>query len=142
MPSMTFRRATLNDCAMLAVFNHQLIQDEGHRNPMAVAELEQRMRGWLTEEYTGVIFEDPGGPVAYALFREDPESVYLRHFFVVRHRRREGIGRLAMEALRSQIWPSNKRLTVTVLTANAPAVAFWRATGYQDYCLTLEIRPT
>lgn len=35
----------------------QLIQDEGHRNRMTVAELEQRMRGWIAGEYRAVIFE-------------------------------------------------------------------------------------
>src|SRR5262245_41538269 len=48
---MTFRAATLEDCPRLADLNHQLIQDEGHRNPMTVPELEQRMRDWISSEY-------------------------------------------------------------------------------------------
>ncbi len=48
---MTFRPATNDDCPLLAELNHQLIRDEGHRNRMTVAELEQRMRGWLAGEY-------------------------------------------------------------------------------------------
>jgi len=60
---------------------------------------------------------------------------------VVRNRRRQGAGRKAFEILRSQIWPANKRLTVDVLVQNAAAVAFWRAVGYQDYSLKLEILP-
>ena len=31
--------------------------------------------------------------------------------------------------------------TMEVLVANAAAVAFWRALGYVDYALTLEIMP-
>jgi predicted acetyltransferase len=46
-----------------------------------------------------------------------------------------------MEILLTQIWKQNKRLTVEVLTANKAAVAFWRAVGYADYSLTLEIVP-
>jgi predicted acetyltransferase len=76
------------------------------------------------------------------LFREQPDEIYLRQFFVVRNRRREGIGRRAMEILRSQIWPKTKRLTVEVLVANKSAVAFWRAIGYMDYALTFEIMPS
>lgn len=38
-------------------------------------------------------------------------------------------------------WSPRKRLTVEVLTANEPAVAFWRSVGYVDYSLTLEIMP-
>ncbi len=58
-----------------------------------------------------------------------------------RLRRRQGIGRQALEILRSTIWPANKRLTVDVLVQNTAAVAFWRTVGYNDYCLTLEILP-
>ena len=138
---MNFRHATLTDCARLAELNHRLIRDEGHRNPMTVPELEQRMKGWLASEYTAVIFEDAGAVVAYALYREQPEEIYLRQLFVVRHRRRQGLGRQAVEILRSQIWPKNKRLTVGVLVQNTATVAFWRAAGYRDYSLTLEILP-
>jgi GNAT superfamily N-acetyltransferase len=138
---MTFRPATTEDCSLLAELNHQLIHDEGHRNCMTVAELEQRMCGWLTGEYQAVIYEDGGQVVAYALFREQPEEIYLRQLFVLRHRRRQGIGRVAVETLRSQVWPKTKRLTVEVLIANKRGMAFWREVGYTDYCLSLEILP-
>ena len=138
---MTFRPATLEDCALLAGLNHQLIQDERHRNRMTASELEQRMKGWLGGEYRAVIYEDGGEVVAYALFRELPEEIYLRQLFVVRKRRRQGVGRRAVEILRSHVWPQNKRLTVDVLVTNESAIAFWRSVGYADYCLTLEIPP-
>jgi len=138
---MNFRRATLDDCALLAQLNHQLIRDEGHRNQMTVPELEQRMKGWLMSEYAAVIFEDASESVAYALYREQPEEIYLRQLFVFRNRRRQGVGRKAMEILRSKIWPANKRLTVEVLMQNTAGVAFWRAMGYKDYSLALEILP-
>jgi predicted acetyltransferase len=138
---MTFHRATLNDCALLAKLNHQLIRDEGHRNKMTVPELEQRMKGWLSSEYATVLYENDGEVVAYTLYREQPEEIFLRQLFVVRNCRRQGIGRQAFEILRSKIWPKNKRLTVDVLVQNTAVVAFWRAVGYKDYCLTLEILP-
>src|SRR5258707_8952293 len=102
---MNFRPATAADCALLAELNHQLIQDEGHRNPMTVPELEHRMRGWLDAEYRVIIYEDADEAVAYALFREQLEEIYLRQLFVVRHRRREGLGRRALEILQSEVWP-------------------------------------
>jgi GNAT superfamily N-acetyltransferase len=137
---MNHRRATAADCSLLAVLNHRLIADEGHRSRMTVAELEERMRGWLARDYVAILFED-GGEVAYALYREQPEEIYLRQLYVVRDRRRQGIGRRAVGILRTEIWPRTKRLTVDVLTGNGPAIAFWRAVGYRDYCLTLEIMP-
>jgi predicted acetyltransferase len=121
--------------------NHQLIRDEGHRNPMTVPELERRMRDWISGEYRAIIYEDGGEVVAYALFREQPQEIYLRQLFVVRHRRSQGIGQQAVEILRSKIWPKTKRLTVDVLVANQRAVSFWRSVGYADYALSLEILP-
>ena len=138
---MTYRHATTDDCPLLAELNHQLIRDEGHRNRMTVPELEQRMSGWLAGEYKGIVFEDAGGVVAYALFRERADEIYLRQLFVVRHRRRQGIGRRAVQILRSDIWPKTKRLIVDVLITNKDVTAFWRAIGYTDYSLTLEILP-
>jgi ribosomal protein S18 acetylase RimI-like enzyme len=138
---MTFRSADQSDCPLLAELNRQLIRDEGHRNRMTVPELEQRMRGWLASEYRALIFEEQGEVVAYALFREQADEIYLRQLFVVRHRRRRGIGRRALETLRSEVWSKTKRLTVEVLVQNEAAVAFWRALGYRDYALTLEIMP-
>jgi predicted acetyltransferase len=138
---MNFCFANANDCALLAELNHQLIRDEGHRNKMTVPELEQRMKDWLASEYAGMIFEMDGQIVAYALYREQPKEIYLRQLFVVRNQRRKGIGREAVTILRSKIWSKSKRLTVEVLVQNETAVAFWRAVGYEDYCLTLEILP-
>jgi GNAT superfamily N-acetyltransferase len=131
----------MDDSPLLAQLNQQLIQDEGHRNRMTLTELERRMRGWLTNEYRAVLYEDGGEVVAYALFREQEQEIYLRQLLVVPDRRRQGIGRRAVEILRSQVWPKTKRLTADVLVTNHSALAFWRAVGYQDYALTLEIMP-
>ncbi len=136
---MTWRLATKRDCRKLAELNLQLIADELHRNQMNVAELEERMKNWLDEAYEAALFEVGGDVAAYALYRVQTGEIYLRHFFVVRHRRRQGLGRQAMALLRGHIWPKAQRLTVSVLVHNHAAVSFWRAMGYQDYCLTLEI---
>jgi predicted acetyltransferase len=138
---MKFRKASLNDCLVLAKLNHQLIRDEGHRNTMTIPELEQRMRNWIESDYSAILFEDGPQLVAYALFREQPHEIYLRQLFVVRNLRRQGFGRKAMQILLSEVWPKNKRLTVEVLIKNTTAVTFWRAMGYSDYALTLEIMP-
>jgi predicted acetyltransferase len=136
---MTWRLATKRDCRILAELNQQLIADELHRNRMNVAELEERMKNWLDEAYEAVVFEVGGEVAAYALYRAQAGEIYLRHFFVLRHRRRQGIGRQAMALLRGHIWPKAQRLTVSVLAHNQAGVNFWRAMGYRDYCLTLEI---
>jgi GNAT superfamily N-acetyltransferase len=142
MNPLPHRRGTRADCVLLGALNHQLIQDEGHRNPMTELQLAKRMRLWLGRGgYTAVLFEENGAVVAYALYREAPDEIYLRHLFVVRHRRRQGLGRRAMQTLFDEIWPRGKRLTVEVLCKNAAGIAFWKAVGYREYSLCLEIMP-
>jgi len=142
MKPLTVRRGTRADCTLLGALNHQLIQDEGHRNPMTPLELAKRMRLWIGRGgYTALLFETGGAVVAYALYREAPDEIYLRHLFVVRDRRRQGIGRRVMQILREQVWPRGKRFTVEVLCKNTPGIAFWKAMGYQEYSLCLEVMP-
>ena len=138
---MKYRPATLADVPLLAELNHQLIRDEGHRNPMTVPELEERMHGWLATEYQVIIFEDDAGVVAYTLYRDDGPGIYLRQFFVARHRRRQGLGRQAMQILLNDIWPKHIHLTVEALWRNPAAIEFWKAVGFSEYCLSLEILP-
>lgn len=138
---LVHRQASSDDHPLLAEWNHQLIRDEGHRNPITVQELQTRLRDWLATDYRAVIFSAGNTPAAYALYREEPALLYLRQFFVCRDQRRRGIGRAAMEILFSNVWPKNKRLTVDVLTPNHAAISFWRAVGYRDYALSLEILP-
>jgi ribosomal protein S18 acetylase RimI-like enzyme len=128
------------DLDLLAEWNHQLIRDEGHRNPMTVPELRKRLEGWLAGEYKAVLFLSVNEAVAYALYRETADEFYLRQLFVSRDRRREGIGRAAMKILMVQIWPT-KRLTVEVLCKNTTTIEFYRSLGYQDYALAMEIMP-
>jgi GNAT superfamily N-acetyltransferase len=136
--SMEYRQATLEDAPTLAAMNWQLIRDEGHRNPMTVAELTSRMGGWIAGEYEAVLWEEAGQPAGYALYRRDPEHVYLRQFFVVPECRRRGVGRAAIARLWEHHW-GHGRVRVEVLVGNATGLAFWRAVGFADYCLTLEM---
>jgi ribosomal protein S18 acetylase RimI-like enzyme len=141
VPTIRWRFATALDATLLAELNHQLIADEGHRNPMSVEELEQRTRRWLEADYRAVLFHQHAA-VAYALFREDDGGrIHLRHFFVLRQLRRRGLGREAFRLLRTEVVPRDKRIVLEVLTANTAARAFWAALGFQDYAVTLELQP-
>jgi GNAT superfamily N-acetyltransferase len=133
------RIATPGDVPMLARMNQQLIEDEGHRNPMDLSELEARMRSLLDGGYTATLFEWDGQLVAYGLWRDEPDWVYLRQFFVARDCRRRGIGAQAIRVLADEVWPADKRIRVNVLIGNRPALEFWRAVGFVDYLITLEL---
>ena len=106
---------------------------------MTLPELEQRMACWIGDEgYEAVLFDHDGKSVGYALFRREPEHVYLRQFFVGPNFRRQGIGRQAIEWLSRHAWKDALRVKLDVLIGNAAAISFWRSVGFRDYCLTME----
>jgi GNAT superfamily N-acetyltransferase len=107
---------------------------------MGVDELVERMRRWLTDEgYEALLGFDGDDLVAYVLWRDEPDCVYLRQIFVQREHRRQGVARHLMLSVFER-WP-DKRLTVDVLAGNARALAFWRRMGYRDYAVLLERLP-
>ena len=139
---MTWRKATIEDCRLLGLLNHQLIEDENHRNSMEEPALTERMRGFLSGDYTGIPFEKAGEVVAYALYHPwETDGIYLRQFFVIRERRRRGIGREAVILLFNEIFPPEKRIIVTALSRNRRALAFWAAVGFDEYCVSFERPP-
>ena len=141
MLNITYRFGTGKDLDLLAQWNYQLIQDEGHRNSLSLSQLRDRMKAWLQGEYKAVIFESDQIPIAYALYREGPDEIYLRHLFVNRGNRRKGIGHRCVDILRLKLWPTYKRLTVESLVKNGAVSQFWHSAGFTDYSLTLEIMP-
>lgn len=141
MPNITYRFATENDLDLLAQWNHQLIQDEGQRNRLSLAQLRERMHQWIGEDYKAVLFESNQIPLAYALFREDANEIHLIQLYVDRKKRRQGIGHYCVDLLRLGLWPSDKRLIVAALVKNESTIRFWSSIGFTPYRLTMEIMP-
>ena len=137
---MEYRTAVEADLPLLAELNRQLIQDEGHPNPMSVAELESRMRAWLARAYTAIVFTREEVVVGYALYRTDNVGIFLRQFYVDRDERRKGLGRAAMEILFRRVWPHGAMVSLEALCTNRAAIDFWHALGFEDYALTLRRR--
>jgi GNAT superfamily N-acetyltransferase len=136
---LSWRRPAAADLPLLARMNRQLIEDEGSRNPMRIPQLEARMRDWLESgEYDAILFEFHDAVVAYALYQQRTDAIYLRQFFVDRAFRRRGIGRRAIRMLLQDILPAGQRITLEVLTANPDGYAFWKRLGFRDYAVTLE----
>jgi GNAT superfamily N-acetyltransferase len=136
-----FRNAGAEDAGTLAPLNAHLIRDEGHRNPMSVPQLAERMAIWLRGDYRAVIFESSEAVVGYALYRPESDHVYLRQFFVVPEYRRRGVGRQALQWLWRNSWAEAPRLRIDVLVGNTVGAAFWRGVGFKDYCITMEMEP-
>ncbi len=119
--------------------NQELIQDEGHRNKMTLPELEQRMSDFLQNEYDAVIASSGKNDIGYALYRQDPEWLYLRQIFIIKTMRRKGFGRRFIEWLKNDPWKDCKRIRTDVLVGNAVGIDFWKTVGFKEYCVTLEM---
>jgi GNAT superfamily N-acetyltransferase len=136
---LKFRFAKESDVPRLAKMNQELILDEGHRNKMTLPELEQRMSDFLQNEYDAVIASSGKNDIGYALYRQDPDWLYLRQIFVIEKMRRKGYGRKLIEWLRNNPWKNCKRIRTDVLVGNKIGIDFWKAVGFNEYCITLEM---
>ncbi len=138
MNDLEYKFATQENVPLLTKMNQQLIRDEGHRNNMSLPELQQRMSGWLEGKYRAVIFSINHEQIGYALYRKDPDWIYLRQLFVKADLRRKGIGRKAISWLKKNPWKETKFIRVEVLVNNPDGISFWKAVGFKDYCITME----
>jgi GNAT superfamily N-acetyltransferase len=132
------RSPAADDLPLLGEWNAALIHDESHDNAMSVRELTERMQEWLAGEYCVRIFVNERADVGYVLYRDLPEFVHLRQYFVVRSRRRRGVGTAALRALREREFRRDKRILVEAMAWNAAALAFWRANGFGDRYVGLQ----
>jgi ribosomal protein S18 acetylase RimI-like enzyme len=137
---LTYRFASPRDLPQLAIMNQRLIQDEGHNNSMTLSQLEARLANWLSDNsYLAILFHQNERCVAYTILRDTPDYVYLRHFYVERAYRRQGIGRQAIRLLVEQIIPTNRQIRLEVLAHNDRAIRFWREVGFADYAITMRL---
>jgi ribosomal protein S18 acetylase RimI-like enzyme len=137
--NITFRFAMPDEAGLLAPLNANLIRDEGHRNPMTVAQLTERMTNWLKEDYQAILFLNGKEIIGYALFRRDAEFTYVNQLYVLPKYRRLGVGRNSISWLQKNITSKPQRVRIDVLVGNATGLAFWRSIGFKDYCVTLEL---
>ena len=135
---MNYRPATPADLHLLAVFNEHLIEDERADTRLSLRELESRMQTWLDTDYQAAIFEVDAVPIGYALFRPQEHGIYLRQFFIARHARRRGLGRMAVSLLLRDVLPKGCRVTLEVLDHNEAGLAFWQALGFVGHAQTLK----
>ena len=121
----------------LAELNRQLIEDEGHRNPMSISELARRMKSWLSTEYFCYGVVEGKEILAYCLYREENDYFYIRQLFTLRHLRRKGLATKLLNYLEPGVL-SGKPIRIEVLVNNDGAKAFYLSRGFKMYCYTLE----
>ena len=139
-PEVSVRRARPEDVPRLASWNAQLVHDEHNDAGPPPGEIEPRLREWLAKDYVACVFEAGATSFGYAIYRELPECVHLRHFFVEQSFRRKGCGRRAFALVRA-MFPRGKRVLVEVLVNNAAGVAFWKSVGFEPRYLGLQLNP-
>ncbi|OME80137.1 hypothetical protein BK120_20090 [Paenibacillus sp. FSL A5-0031] len=81
------RKATIDDLKLLSQMNKELIEDEGSRNPMTLAQLEDRFLGWLSSDWEISLFEKDSAILGYAVYQisadvfyPEESNVYLRQY--------------------------------------------------------------
>ena len=127
---VTIRPATLADTDLLAAMNKQLIEDEGHDNPMTVQQLIERMEGFLSRDYTALLFADSDGvTVGYALINKATDPLYLRQFFICRDERRKGYGRRFFYKMLDYL--GVETIDIEVLAWNDTGKAFWESLNFK-----------
>lgn len=129
--------ATLADVGILAKLNKRLIEDEQHPNPMDIKQLAERMSGWLHTEYRGYLVLIDDQVRGYCLYRDDGNHYYLRHLFVDRGFRRQGIATQLLDWMYAHIW-TEKKVRLDVLIHNQEAIAFYQWYGFETRVLRME----
>ena len=112
----------------------------------------------LLDSTEAILFEQDTFILAYALYKLENEYIYLRQFFVSRDQRRRRlrrlradrrrgsgrrrfrqVGRQAMLLLILEIWPAHLPVRLELLVDNEVARRFWKALGFSDYAVTMEL---
>jgi ribosomal protein S18 acetylase RimI-like enzyme len=129
--------ANLKHVETLAALNKRLIEDERYPNPMNIEQLTDRMSGWLQADYRGYLVMIGNRVAAYCLYRDDSRYYYLRHLFVDRDVRRQGIATQLLDWMYANIW-TDKKVRLDVLTHNQDAIAFYKRYGFRTRVLGME----
>ena len=147
--SLELKKATINDIAVLAEMNRQLIADEHSRNSMNVYQLELRMQTWLDGNWSAIIIYKNDNRIGYLLYQQredefepDRKTIYVKQFFVQRAYRRRGNGRQAFELITREYFPSDAKIVLDVLATNPEALRFWEDLGFSRYATTLQRNAT
>ena len=135
---MQIKPCSTADCGQLAAMNKRLIEDEQSTNPMSVSQLEERMHGFLTGEYSAFYFLEEKTVIGYALVRHTADPLYLRQFFIDREYRRKHYGTRAFQLLMKHLQTDS--IDIDVLPWNARGMAFWQSCGFRETCISMRLQ--
>ena len=132
---MLIKECTEQDVSQLALMNKHLIEDEKSNNPMGVAELEGRMREFISGDYNAYFFIEDEIILGYALIKHISNPLYLRQFYIEREFRRKHYGKKAFQKLMEYIQAD--AIDIDVLPWNERGRLFWKNCGFDDTCISM-----
>ena len=133
-----FYKCGNDDIGELAIMNKQLIVDEGHSNPMDIAQLADRMKSWINDNYTAYGAKYKSILIGYCLVRDDGDYIYIRQIFIRENYRMKGYGKNLVNWLRVSVFQGRK-FRMEVLCNNIKAHKFWEKIGFSDYSIMMEL---
>ena len=134
-------RAQSAEADLLAALNVQLDEDEPYPHRLPLSALTQRMARWIESgEYHVLLFRRGERIAGYAVWRLEDRGAYLRHFFICRDQRRQGLGRAAMQLLRRDQFPNDRPIQIETAISNKAGIAFWHTLGFEDFGLSMELK--
>lgn len=135
---MNIIKCGMEDTPRLAVMNKMLIEDEQSDNPMNVEELQNRMAGFLSGDYTAFFFTEQEEIIGYALIRHTSDPVYLRQFFIDRPYRGQHKGQQAFRELMAHLGLDT--VDIDVLPWNERGMSFWKSCGFAETCVSMRYK--
>lgn len=144
--SVQIRQANLDDAPLLAKMNDRLVEDQGSENPFSLLELEQRFSEWLqTDEYQIDLFVQDREVLGYAVYQHrrdyynaQQQVVYIRHFYIERAWRGQGVGSIAFERLTQERFPTKCAVALDVVATNPDGQNFWEKLGFTPYFVAMK----
>ena len=135
---MKIVKCGMEDVSRLAALNKMLIEDEQSSNPMGVEELQYRMHGFLSGDYSAFFFMEKDAVIGYALIRHTSDPVYLRQFFIDRPYRGQHKGQQAFRELMAFLGLDT--VDIDVLPWNERGLSFWKSCGFAETCVSMRYK--
>jgi 8-oxo-dGTP pyrophosphatase MutT (NUDIX family)/predicted GNAT family acetyltransferase len=140
MSELHYRHAHVADVPMLSQMNFEMSQVDGiDGEAMTVEELTYRMTALLETDYSAVVMYQDDVPVGYALYTVTPQYTFIRHFFVRKAYRGQGVGAKVFQKLVENEWNNAAAIQIEVASESKGVRSFWESRGFQKTALRLSL---
>ena len=140
MSEVHYRRAHAADLSILSQMSFEMAQLDGmDGEATTVEELTYRMSALFETDYSGVVIYQDDVPVGYALYTGTPKHTFVRHFFIRKAYRGQGIGAKVFQDLLENEWKDAASIQIEVGSDIKGVRAFWESRGFRKTALRLAL---